>query len=283
MWTVHLSVFLNQILVSGVVHAPLPSLPRRQKALGIRDPKDCTDTVGLFWGGTTAERTLHERVFLNYSGQVRPRQGTEICNFGAPSPLKALHWIFCLFSSIYVQFSKTSPLKSGESSEKSSGENRVKSCHVCGCHGFLGPELRTFLQKMPLKMLRNVWAFYLVSPKNSCQISAKIPCGKSKKITDELLQERREEIILDLSPIRPSLHLHFAIFRNTSGIEAVPGVSSLPLGGRGHFFWSAEGKWHWSGGGSRYSHLVVYVASLTLQPLLFWKTAWQGLFSSQNP
>ena len=55
------------------------------------------------------------------SGQVRPPQGTEICNFGAPSPLQALHWTFCFFSSIYVQFSKTSPLKSGESSEKSSG------------------------------------------------------------------------------------------------------------------------------------------------------------------
>ena len=74
------------------------------------------------------------------SGHVRPRQGTEICNFGAPSPLEALHWIFGFFSSFYVQFSKTSPLKSGESSEKSSGENRVKSCHVCGCHGFFGPE-----------------------------------------------------------------------------------------------------------------------------------------------
>ena len=53
------------------------------------------------------------------SGQVRPRQGTEISNFGAPSPLEALHWIFfCFFSSISVQFSKTSPTKSGESSEK---------------------------------------------------------------------------------------------------------------------------------------------------------------------
>ena len=39
-----------------------------------------------------------------------------------------------------MQFSKTSPLKSGESSEKSSGENRVEFCHVCGCHGFFGPE-----------------------------------------------------------------------------------------------------------------------------------------------
>ena len=74
------------------------------------------------------------------SGHVRPRQGTEICNFGPPSPLEALHWIFCFFSSIYVQFSNTSPLKSGESTEKSSGENRVKSCHVCGCHGFFGPD-----------------------------------------------------------------------------------------------------------------------------------------------
>ena len=57
---------------------------------------------------------------------------------------RRLHWTlstgFLLFSSIYVQFSKTSPVKSGESSEKSSGENRVKFCHVCGCHGFFGPE-----------------------------------------------------------------------------------------------------------------------------------------------
>ena len=74
----------------------------------------------------------------SYSGQVRPWQGTEICNFGAPSPPEALHWIFCFFSSINVQFSKTSPTKSGESSEKSSGENRIKSCHVCGCHDVCG-------------------------------------------------------------------------------------------------------------------------------------------------
>ena len=81
------------------------------------------------------------------SGQVRPRQGTEICNFRAPSPSEALHWIFCFFSSIYVQFSKTSPLKSGENSEKSSGENRIKSCHVCGCHGFFGPDRRIMRKK----------------------------------------------------------------------------------------------------------------------------------------
>ena len=85
------------------------------------------------------KKTYHVQL-VQLSGQVRPRQGTEICNFGAPSPLEALHWIFSFFSSIDVQFSKTSPLKSGESSEKSSEENRVKSCHVCGCHGFFGPE-----------------------------------------------------------------------------------------------------------------------------------------------
>ena len=53
---------------------------------------------------------------------------------------------FLLFLQYFhVQFSKTSPLKSGESSEKSSGENRVKPCHVCGCHGFFGPDFRVFL------------------------------------------------------------------------------------------------------------------------------------------
>ena len=87
------------------------------------------------------------KIFWPLLRTVRPRQGTEICNFGAPSPLEALHWIFCFFSSIYVQFSKTSPLKSGESSEKSSGENRFKSCHVCGCHGFFGPDLRLRARK----------------------------------------------------------------------------------------------------------------------------------------
>ena len=91
---------------------------------------------GVRYGKSVTRSVMRCFVRLQISGQVRPRQGTEICNFGAPSPLEALHWIFCFFSSVYVQFSKTSPLKSGESCEKSSGENRVKSCHVCGCHGF---------------------------------------------------------------------------------------------------------------------------------------------------
>ena len=64
---------------------------------------------------------------------------------------------FCFFSNIYVQFSKTSPLKSGESSEQSSGENRVKSCHVCGCHGFFSA-LTITLQH--LKVLVDVLDIY---------------------------------------------------------------------------------------------------------------------------
>ena len=60
---------------------------------------------------------------------------------------RRLHWRlsigFFAFSPVFMwQFSKTSPLKSGESSEKSSGENRVKSRHVCGCHGFFRPWVR---------------------------------------------------------------------------------------------------------------------------------------------
>ena len=99
------------------------------------------------------------------SGQVRPRQGTDICNFGVPSPLEALHWMFCFFSSIYVQFSKTSPLKSGESSEKSSGANRVKSCHVCGCHGFFSPDSGALSTPVFKKSFRE---FGLKCPRAEC-------------------------------------------------------------------------------------------------------------------
>ena len=87
------------------------------------------------------------------SEQVRPRQGQKSAILG-----RRLHWRlstgFFAFSPVfvYVQFSKTSPLKSGESSEKSSGENRVKSCHVCGCHGFSRPETRVS-KRAPRKFL----------------------------------------------------------------------------------------------------------------------------------
>ena len=103
-----------------------------------------------------------------------------VSNKGQKSAIsgRRLHWrlstgFFCFFSSVYVQFSKTSPLKSGESSEKSSGENRVKSCHVCGCHGFFGPDwlflgereenkhkfTKTFVQSGPRKSTKSGFFF----------------------------------------------------------------------------------------------------------------------------
>ena len=56
-----------------------------------------------------------------------------------------LHWRlsteFFAFSPVFMcNLVRRAPLKSGESSGKSSGENRVKSCHVCDCHGFFGPD-----------------------------------------------------------------------------------------------------------------------------------------------
>ena len=105
-----------------------------------------------FWSRSRVATPL--KCWFCQSGQVRPRQGTESCNFGAPTPLEALHWIFCFFSRFSVQFSKTSPLKSGESSKKSNGENRIKSCHVCGCHGFFGPEPRKQRTRKAIRISR---------------------------------------------------------------------------------------------------------------------------------
>ena len=55
--------------------------------------------------GFYRKKGFSERV-LRRSGQVRPRQGTEICNFGAPSPLEALHWRlstgFLAFSPVFM-------------------------------------------------------------------------------------------------------------------------------------------------------------------------------------
>ena len=118
----------NPIPPPNKKHVNSTTPPRRQVPDLLKMP-----VSRLFVLYASLPRKSGARLRDHMSGHVRPRQGTEICNFGAPSPLEALHWIFCFFFSIYVQFSKTSPLKSGESSEKSSGENRVKSCHVCGC------------------------------------------------------------------------------------------------------------------------------------------------------
>ena len=95
--------------------------------------RDQNHVASLPWGLQVG----HTQVFRASSTTTRDRnlQFRGAVSTGG-SPLD-----FCFFSSIYVHFSKTSPTKSGESSEKSSGENPVKSCHICGCHGFFGPQV----------------------------------------------------------------------------------------------------------------------------------------------
>ena len=71
------------------------------------------------------------------SGHVRPRQGTDICDFRMPSPLDFLGGIFSpvdfsFFSRFTVQFSKEVAPKC----RCLGGEKSIRSCHVCGCHGF---------------------------------------------------------------------------------------------------------------------------------------------------
>ena len=77
-----------------------------------------------------------------FSGYVRPRQGTEICNFGAPSPLD-----FCEFSPVDVfspgllcNLERKWPQNVEKIARFPGGEKGVESCHVCGCHGCFGPD-----------------------------------------------------------------------------------------------------------------------------------------------
>ena len=93
---------------------------------------------------------------------------------------------------MYVQFSKTSPLKSGESSEKSSGENRVESCHVRGRHGLFGPDYVLFVH------FRN---------EHSAQrggLLAGYPCGHPAKNFGQALQIlENKHFGMDIPPGRP--------------------------------------------------------------------------------
>ena len=85
------------------------------------------------------QSVINQGTFDHDRGQKSAISGRRLhCTGGSPLD-------FLLFLQYYVQFSKTSPLKSGESSEKSTGENRVKSCHVCGCHGFFGVSFKYVL------------------------------------------------------------------------------------------------------------------------------------------
>ena len=98
-------------------------------------PRDSNRLLGLSDKIRTSSTTTRDRN-LQFRGAVST----------GGSPLVFLFFLQYLC----VQFSKTGPIKSGESSEKSSGENRVKSCHVCGCHG---PFFSALTKRQPSNLL----------------------------------------------------------------------------------------------------------------------------------
>ena len=85
----------------------------------------------------SSERAEREQ---NSSGRVRPRQRTEICNFGAPSPLNFLD--FAPVASLpfspgsLCNSVRKSPQKLEKIARFPGSEKSVESCHVSGCHGF---------------------------------------------------------------------------------------------------------------------------------------------------
>ena len=66
---------------------------------------------------------------------MRPRQGTAICNFGAPSPLD-------FFECSPVDSFPLSPgslctlVRKSPQNVENIAEKGAESCHVSGCHGF---------------------------------------------------------------------------------------------------------------------------------------------------
>ena len=71
---------------------------------------------------------------VNYSGHVRPRQGTEIRNFREVSPLD-----FKIFSPVHFFSSRITPKRNTPGFP--GGEKSAESCHVSGCHDFFDLKL----------------------------------------------------------------------------------------------------------------------------------------------
>ena len=77
------------------------------------------------------------------AGRVRPRQGTEICKFGAPSPFSftfSSGSSFCSFSRFSVKCCNKSTQNVEKIARFPGGEKSVESCHVSGCRGFVRPD-----------------------------------------------------------------------------------------------------------------------------------------------
>ena len=70
-------------------------------------------------------------------------RGTEICNFGVPSPLDVFFSPvdFSPFSpGLLCNLVRERPQNVEKIARFSGGEKSVESCHVCDCHGLFGPE-----------------------------------------------------------------------------------------------------------------------------------------------
>ena len=74
-----------------------PSFLRSGRADPVQFKGFCWKRALFAYSAPKSQRFLRFLRLRCPSGHIRPRQGTEICNFGAPSPLEALHWIFWLF------------------------------------------------------------------------------------------------------------------------------------------------------------------------------------------
>ena len=88
----------------------------------------------------TLTNLLSPNLLVCCSGRIRPQQGTEICNFGASSPLEFFGFFssaFSSFSRFSVYLSEKSLQKCGEIPDLRAGEKGAESCHVSGCHGLV--------------------------------------------------------------------------------------------------------------------------------------------------
>ena len=79
-------------------------------------------------------------------------QGTEICNFGTPSPLEALHCIFCFFSPVFMcnLVRRAPPNLEAKNPVEKIASNPVTSVAVMV---FFGPERKIIFEAFILREL----------------------------------------------------------------------------------------------------------------------------------
>ena len=85
-------------------------------------------------------------LWLFFSGHVRLRQGTEICNFGVLSPLDSFEFspvdYFHFSSGFLCNLVRKSPQNVEKIGRCRGREKSVEACHVSGCHDCFDPDFR---------------------------------------------------------------------------------------------------------------------------------------------